>query len=268
MEYIASQHDDNPACTPEYVQRLSELTGVRRKRFYEGLWCAAEGLVYDNWDRDVHVIDPFPIPQDWPRLRAIDFGFRDAFVCLWLALSPEGKLLLYRQWIKTATLVQDHAAIIHGYSRDEPIVGTVCDHACQERGVLERCSIPTAPANKDVLVGIQEVAARLRLGRDGRPGLMVFINSVVQRDPAMVAGKRPTGVAEEMESYCWSDPRPGGLLKELPKDGNDHALDALRYACMAVRFVEELQSQPAPEVYMYIPPDPKKWGSGVRTGWT
>jgi phage terminase large subunit len=267
MEYIASQHDDNPACTPEYVQRLSELTGVRRKRLYEGLWCAAEGLVYDNWDRDVHVIDPFPIPQGWPRLRAIDFGFRAALACLWLALSPDGTLYVYRQWIKTATLVEDHAAILKGYSDGEPIIGTVCDHALQERAVLERCGIATAPANKDVLVGIQEVQARLRPGRDGRPRLQVFRNSVVERDASMVAAKKPIGVAEEIESYVWSAPRPGGLLRESPSDGNDHALDALRYGCMAVRLVEYLRDQPLPEVIIRHPVDQSKIGTGVRTGW-
>jgi phage terminase large subunit len=262
MEYIASRHTDNPTCSDDYLQRLSELTGVRRKRLYEGLWVAAEGLVYDTWDRDVHVCDAFGVPADWSRLRAIDFGFRDAFVCLWLALSPDGTLYVYRQWIRTGVLVEDAAAVIHGYSRDEPIIGTVCDHAAQERAVLERCGIPSFPAQKDVLVGIQEVQARLRPGRDGRPRLQVHRNSVVERDASMQASKKPIGIAEEMESYCWSDPRPGGLLKEAPRDGNDHALDALRYACMAVRLVEYVQNQPTPTVYMTKPkakPEPASY---------
>lgn len=248
MQYIASRHEDNPMCSDDYLQRLSELTGVRRKRLYLGEWAAAEGLVYDGWDRDQHVCDDFDVPTDWPRLRAIDFGFRDAFVCLWLALSPDGTLYVYRQWIKTAMLVEDHAAIIKGYSDGEPIISTVCDHAAQERAVLERCGIPSIPAQKDRIVGIQEVQARLRPGRDGKPRLQVLRNSIVERDTSMMAARKPIGVSEEMESYTWADPRPGGLLKEAPRDGNDHCLDALRYACMACRLVEHVAAQPDPVV--------------------
>jgi len=243
MTYIASEHKDNPSITPEYLQRLSELSGVLRKRLFEGRWVAAEGLVYDQFDPSVHVVPAFDIPSSWTRIRAIDFGFRDAFVCLWLALSPDGTLIIYRQWIKTQTLVEDHAAVIHDYSKGEPITVTTSDHACAERGTLERCGIYTIPARKDITTGVQELQARLRPGPNGKPRLLIFEDSVVEPDPTMRARKLPIGVAEEMASYVWSQPRPGGLLQEKPKDGNDHALDALRYACMLVPIVEVLKSR-------------------------
>lgn len=42
----------------EYVETLkATLTGVRYKRFYEGAWAAADGLVLDSWDPERHVID-------------------------------------------------------------------------------------------------------------------------------------------------------------------------------------------------------------------
>ena len=76
MTYIESRHEDNPACTPDYLERLRQLSGVRRKRLYSGLWVAAEGAVYSEWDRNVHLLDCFEILDDWLRIRVIDFGFR------------------------------------------------------------------------------------------------------------------------------------------------------------------------------------------------
>jgi phage terminase large subunit len=57
-----SRHADNPAVTPDYLDRLGRLTGVRRARLYEGRRAAAEECVY-AFDRAVHLVDPLPIPS-------------------------------------------------------------------------------------------------------------------------------------------------------------------------------------------------------------
>lgn len=54
---LRSHHRDNPAMPPDYLADLGRaLTGVRRKRLLEGLWAAAEGQVWEDWDDDAHVI--------------------------------------------------------------------------------------------------------------------------------------------------------------------------------------------------------------------
>lgn len=52
-----SRHEDNPSVTPEYLAKLDALTGVRYKRLRLGLWVAAEGQVYEEWDPAVHRVD-------------------------------------------------------------------------------------------------------------------------------------------------------------------------------------------------------------------
>src|SRR6185312_6261443 len=55
MQRILSRHEDNPTITPEYLHRLSRLTGVRRLRLYLGEWAAADGMVYeDSWDAKIN----------------------------------------------------------------------------------------------------------------------------------------------------------------------------------------------------------------------
>jgi hypothetical protein len=62
--------------------------GVQQTRI-KGYVAAFAGAVYKTFSRDTHVIKPFKIPNDWTRYRAIDWGFNNPFVCLWLAREPD-----------------------------------------------------------------------------------------------------------------------------------------------------------------------------------
>jgi phage terminase large subunit len=116
---LETRHEDNPmlftrdgALTAEgerYLSRLDQLTGVRYLRYRKGLWVSAEGMIYeDSWDPARNIVDRFKIPNDWPRFMAVDFGYVHPFVCLWGAIDPDGRIYIYRQIYKTATLVEDH----------------------------------------------------------------------------------------------------------------------------------------------------------------
>src|SRR5258708_7510332 len=118
---LLSRHEDNPRYWDtrtqdwteegrEYIFGILEgLTGVRYARYRLGLWVAAEGTVYEqDWDRARNVINRFPIPKEWPRYLAIDFGFTNPFCCLWTAIDPDGRIIVYRQIYRTKRLVEDH----------------------------------------------------------------------------------------------------------------------------------------------------------------
>lgn len=50
--------DDNLSLDPEYIMSLKQMyTGVWYERMIDGNWAAAEGLVYDQFDRKKHVVD-------------------------------------------------------------------------------------------------------------------------------------------------------------------------------------------------------------------
>src|SRR6185503_16380961 len=52
---LLSRHADNPTLTPAYLERLDRLTGVRRQRLFLGLWVAAEGQIWEQFDPQHHV---------------------------------------------------------------------------------------------------------------------------------------------------------------------------------------------------------------------
>jgi hypothetical protein len=162
MTRLLSRHPDNPALWSggtwtdqgaKYIATLSRLTGARALRLLAGKWAATEGAVYPEYDANVHLIDPFPIPADWRRIRAIDFGYTNPLVCQWIAIDGDGRMYRYRELYRTKTLVSDAAAEILRLSAGETIEATIADHDAEDRATLHRAGIETIPAFKAVEQG-------------------------------------------------------------------------------------------------------------------
>lgn len=69
-------------------------------RFF-GKWHESSGLVIDEWDSSIHVIEPFKIPSHWTLYRGLDHGDKHPAACLWAATSPAGDVFLYRDYLQT-----------------------------------------------------------------------------------------------------------------------------------------------------------------------
>jgi phage terminase large subunit len=245
---LHSRHEDNPLLYDDdgeltekgaaYIAKLDALTGVRYRRLRLGEWSSAEGVVYEEWDSAVHLIDPFEVPDDWPRYWSIDFGFTNPFVCQWWAEDPDGRLYLYREWYRTQWLVSEHvtaisAAVTATYDNTEWIEpkprAIICDHDAEGRAQLVHAlGIGTVTAKKAVADGIQAVKARLKVAGDGKPRLFVMRDALIERDPLLVEATKPTSFVEEIGAYVW-DQRPGKPPKEEPIKKDDHGLDCARY---------------------------------------
>jgi PBSX family phage terminase large subunit len=254
LTFLESRHEDNPllvnpdgSYTTEgaaYLSRLDALTGVRFKRLRQGIWAAAEGMVYDEaWDPAVHVIDRFPIPASWARYLSIDFGYINPFCCQWWAMDHDGRLYRYREIYMTRRLVEDHAREIKALSAGESLRLVICDHDAEDRATLTRhLDLDTVPATKTISPGIQAVAMRLRTAGDGRPRLFYLRDSLVERDPRLEEAKLPCCTEEEYESYVW-DTRLGRKKGEVPVDKDNHGMDATRY--MVAQFDVEPEEEEA-----------------------
>lgn len=248
LTMLVSTHEDNPSIYDvetqtytsdgvSYIATLDKLTGVRYLRLRKGQWAAAEGMVYqDSWSSAHNLIDRFPIPPDWPRYLAVDFGYGPGhpFVCQWWAEDHDGRLYRYREIYRTRRLVEDHARDIRQYSGwgapggDPYPYNVITDHDAEDRATLEKhLGLITTSAHKTVSDGIQAVAARMRLDGDGKPRLFLLRDSLVARDPYLTESKQPTCTEEEVDGYVWAT-NAAGRKDQVVKD-HDHGLDALRY---------------------------------------
>lgn len=244
MTRIVTRHEDNPlywdAAKGQYTAEgeryvkgvLDKLTGVRLLRYRKGMWAAREGLVYEGFDRAVHVIRRDQMPELRTRYRAIDFGFSNPFVCQWWGMDYDGRLYLYRELYFTQRTVKVHAERIKKEGAGEAIVDTICDHDAEDRATLRENGIPSSAAKKAIRPGIDAVIERLKVQGDGKPRLFVVEDALVEPDMSLREKGLPTCTLEEFGSYAWPESKPDRNDKEEPVDAYNHGLDALRYMVM------------------------------------
>src|SRR5690606_33582240 len=126
--YIRSRHEDNPILYNQnadgttggltevghnYISKLDALSGVRYQRLRKGIWCAAEGLVYEEFDPAIHAHKAIKIPPvSWTRYMTVDFGYTNPMVVQFWAEDEDGRLYLYRELYETKITVDKMAVKI------------------------------------------------------------------------------------------------------------------------------------------------------------
>lgn len=92
--FIPARLEDNPSlleADPTYVNRLEGLgdeTLVRALK--DGDWEVVAGAMFAAaWRRDLHIVEPFPIPPDWQIWQGGDDGFTAPSVIEWLTMDPK-----------------------------------------------------------------------------------------------------------------------------------------------------------------------------------
>ena len=223
----------NPVYPREEFEEKRAFYGESHPVFQEqylGRWTFFSGVVYGH-DFDVarNVMEPLPegIPREWRRIRAIDFGYRDPFVCLWFAVTPDGSLILYREYYQPQRNMDAHARAIRDLTGDEPVLYTVADSSePQAIADLRRLGVPAIEAKRDRRAGRMLVGDYLRSGR-----------------LRFVRGACPETL-RELNFYRWDVDKNKEGAKEATV-GDDHAMDAMRYAIM---------SRPAPRMARIVEP--------------
>ena len=261
LKMYTSTHKDNPRFfdrkkgewTPDgeqYLARLKLMTGARRKRFLEGIWASAEGLVYDGYDPAVHVHPAgWTAPKDWKRVWGIDWGFVQPLVVQVWAVDPQKRLHLCREMYRTKTRVEAVAKECAEWvsSGQEPHPDAVlADHDPENIETFRKYgrytqdkterTLPIKPADKrDRDKGIQLVQGLFDKQADGKPSIYFGPDTLTHRadDELKTAGK-PTDTRGELVGYVWKVPKPE-QAKDEPIEFNDHAMDAMRYVAVHVR---------------------------------
>lgn len=119
-QYIPAKIEDNPTMVeddPDYINRLSGLGSeslVRAMR--DGDWDIFAGQFFSEWRREHHIYEPFDIPEEWPRIRAIDWGYSDPLCCLWGAIGTDNQIWIYRELYKNRLTDSEYAEQISALS--------------------------------------------------------------------------------------------------------------------------------------------------------
>jgi len=94
--------------------RLRNIKTLREgKARILGQWHETSGLVIDEWDKLLHIIDDFPIPESWTLYRGLDHGITNPTACLWAAVSPPkgewgSDVIIYREFYSQGKTVTEN----------------------------------------------------------------------------------------------------------------------------------------------------------------
>lgn len=150
-QFIPAKLQDNPHLTqddPMYENRLRGLGADDLVRaMLDGDWNLVAGQAFEKLRKDVHGLDDFEIPADWPKYRAIDWGSSKPFSVGWWAVvnddcyaHPE-KGLIYGGDISGCKKLQRGAVILYrewyGYN-GTPDEGLRLEAAEVAAGIVER----------------------------------------------------------------------------------------------------------------------------------
>ena len=189
------------------MDALLALTGIERRRLLHGEWCAAEGLIYDDFLTQAHVTPS--LPKGKARLLAIDFGFRHPIVCQWWHVDPNDRMTMTREFYYTDFIVEDLARIIQHFTKrgGEYITDIICDHDAEDRATLERhLGMSTTPALKgpnSIRAGIDMVKARLRARLNDKPMLQFHQDALLSVDAVLRERRWPISTENEFGLYAW-----------------------------------------------------------------
>jgi phage terminase large subunit len=105
-----------------YIRMLENLPESQRRAWLDGDWDIFEGQYFREFDREVHVVDPFVIPAYWKRYRALDYGL-DMLACYWIAVDTYGRAVVYKELYEPNLIISEAAKRIAAMT-DEPIALT------------------------------------------------------------------------------------------------------------------------------------------------
>lgn len=262
--FIPARVGDNKilmANDPDYVARLKSSGSPELVRAWlEGDWNVIAGAYFPEFGPQ-HIVRPFEIPKAWMRFRAMDWGSARPFSIGWYAVSdgslpafPRGALIRYREWYGwngkpnegCRMVAEDVGAGISERERlpdggyEEIRYGVIDPAARAEDGgpaLTERIYNGSgrrvgfgAADNKRVarngaMGGWDQLRARLQ-GEDGRP-MLYFFDTCVHAIRTVPALQHDEKNPEDVDS-----------------EGEDHAPDEIRYACMSRPYVPAPKTEP------------------------
>ena len=237
-KFIPARLNDNPYLAQDgrYEQMLKSLPPTQRKQLLEGNWEISEGAAFTEFDRGLHVIDPFEIPLHWERVKGLDYGYASESACVWATIDPsDGTLIVYRELYRKGLLSTELAEMLTNMELSDPTsVRGVLDTACWSRTgttgptiaeTLIQSGHKLRPADKNRIAGKIQIHEHLKVQPSGRPRMQIFNTC-----PNLI---------RELQSIP--------LDKNNPEDVNthaqDHAYDALRYLIMSRPRINDPLSQ-------------------------
>lgn len=211
--------DDNPqllTSEKEYLKR--QYTGLWYRRFIEGQWVLAEGVIYDFFDEKIHCMEIAPTSCRY-YVCGIDYGTTNPCAFSLIGYNPENYPNLW---------VEDE---YYWDSKEHNRQKTDSEYAIDLKRFLDGYNVkaivvdPSAASFKAELIkmGFQNI---MDANNDVLDGIR-FTSKLLSNGTLKVC-KKCKNLVKEIQTYVW-DERSIKLGEDRPLKQNDHVADSVRY---------------------------------------
>ena len=229
--FIPARLKDNPypSRQGDYEAMLLSLPEQQRRQLLDGDWDIKEGAAFTEFDRNLHVIEPYRIPSNWVKFRACDYGYGSYSAVLWFAVAPSEQIIVYRELYVSKVLATDLAdRVLELEAEDGNIKYGVLDSSLwhkrgdtgpslAEQMIMRGCRWRPSDRSKGSRVaGKNEVHRRLQVDEFTEEPRMVFFNNCVNTVSQLPAIPLDKKNPEDVDTHS-----------------EDHLYDALRYGIMS-----------------------------------
>lgn len=220
---------------PDYISTLESLPDDIRAAWLDGRWDVYDGQYFGEFDRNIHVCEPFVIPDDWYRYRAFDYGL-DMLACVWVAVDREGYSYVYRELNQSDLIVSDAArAVLDATPENEIIRDTYAppDLWSRQRETGKSSAEIFGENGLDIIKASNDRVSGWMCVKEG-------LKPIERRNEQ--TGESKTASRLQIFSTCRDLIRNIPLLQHDAKNVNDcatephditHNTDALRYYCVS-----------------------------------
>ena len=210
---------ENPRfSTEEFERQRAELPDWKFRMFYLGEFTRPAGAVFSCFDRSLHMVRAFRVPDHWPRFVGVDFGENNT-AAVFLAADPETTdLYVYATYHAGGRTVAEHVANVQrkcGAEIGLAVGGSWSEEEWRRDYAAAGLSL-ARPHARELEVGIQRLYAQFKRGK-----LKVFDTC--------------EKLATEIESYARELDDRGEPLEAIHDKSKFHRLDALRYIVSTLR---------------------------------
>lgn len=226
---------DNPFLSKKEIENMTKTLPadeIESRRY--GKFMQNGGMVYNEFDENIHVIEPFEIPAEWQDNISIDPGLHNPLSAHFYAVDYDGNVYVVAEHYQAQQTVQFHAEKIKQLAKQlnwkvdkQGYLHALIDSAAGQRTLAseknvvelfyENGILVNPKVNKDLFSGISVVKSYLKTA-DGKNRLFIFKNCI--------------NLIRELKNYWWGD-------DDLPIKKDDHCLDELRYYLMTKPFNKE-----------------------------
>jgi len=223
VELVQARSNENPYFPEaEYQRKKATMDPMRFNMVFGGEFHKLEGLVYNCFDEEDHVVEEYDLGQNVKIIAGIDWGYTNPAVIIVLAVTPHGIFAIH-EWYATQKTIREMAEQAARIKRLFNVERFYCDPSAPANiAEFNKMKLTAIAADNDIRAGIDAVYERIADGQ-----FKVF------------KGKCPN-LLDEMSMYHYPSPKdvkPDQDLKgdQLPVKQYEHCMDALRYAIYALK---------------------------------